>query len=69
MKMKKAVCLFLAALAVMTMGAPRFAEAATLKEIEADNIPVINVFNKCDLLEGDLEETRKLLAESDGKAN
>ena len=35
MKMKKAVCLFLAALAVMTMGAPRFAEAATLKEIEA----------------------------------
>ena len=40
----------------------------TLTEIKADNIPVINVFNKSDLLEGDIEETRRLLAESDPDA-
>lgn len=40
----------------------------TLEEIEADNIPTINVFNKADLLDGDMEETRKLLAETDPDA-
>lgn len=40
----------------------------TLSEIGADNIPTINVFNKSDLIEGDLEETRKLLAETDPDA-
>lgn len=40
----------------------------TLKEIGADNIPTINVFNKADLIEGDLEETKALLAESDPDA-
>ena len=40
----------------------------TLAEIEADNIPTINVFNKADLLDGDMEETRKLLAETDPDA-
>lgn len=40
----------------------------TLEEIEADNIPVINVFNKADLLDGDIEETKKLLEESDPDA-
>ena len=40
----------------------------TLKEIEADNIPIINVFNKADLLDGDIEETRQLLAETDPDA-
>lgn len=40
----------------------------TLQEIGADNIPTINVFNKCDLMEGDIEETRRLLAETDPNA-
>ena len=40
----------------------------TLEEIEADNIPTVNVFNKADLLDGDIEETRKLLAETDPDA-
>lgn len=40
----------------------------TLKEIGADNIPTINVFNKADLIEGDLEETKELLAQSDPDA-
>lgn len=40
----------------------------TLKEIEADNIPIINVFNKSDLLESDLEETKQLLADTDPNA-
>ncbi len=40
----------------------------TLQEIGADNIPTINVFNKCDLIEGDLEETKQLLAETDPDA-
>ncbi len=40
----------------------------TLREIGADNIPMINVFNKCDLIEGDLEETKQLLAETDPDA-
>ena len=40
----------------------------TLKEIGADNIPTINVFNKADLIEGNLAETKALLAESDPDA-
>ncbi len=40
----------------------------TLREIGADNIPTINVFNKCDLIEGSLEETKQLLSESDPDA-
>ena len=40
----------------------------TLQEIGADNIPTINVFNKCDLMEGDIEETKRLLAETDPNA-
>ena len=40
----------------------------TLKEIGADNIPTINVFNKSDLIEGDLAETKELLAQSDPDA-
>ena len=40
----------------------------TLEEIEADNIPTINVFNKVDLLDGDIEETRQLLYETDPNA-
>ena len=40
----------------------------TLKEIGADNIPTINVFNKSDLIDGSLEETKALLAESDPDA-
>ncbi len=39
----------------------------TLAEIQADNIPVINVFNKSDLLE-DAEEAARVLAESDPDA-
>ncbi len=37
---------------------------STLAEIKADNIPVINVFNKSDLLE-DPAEARQLLSETD----
>lgn len=40
----------------------------TLEEIGADNIPAINVFNKADLIEGDPEETKQLLAETDPNA-
>ena len=40
----------------------------TLREIGADNIPTINVFNKSDRIEGDLEETKQLLAETDPDA-
>ena len=40
----------------------------TLKEIHADNIPTINVFNKADLIEGDIDETRSLLADTDPDA-
>ena len=40
----------------------------TLKEIGADNIPTINVFNKSDLIDGDLAETKELLAQSDPDA-
>ena len=40
----------------------------TLEEIGADNIPTVNVFNKADLLDGDPEETKKLLAETDPDA-
>ena len=40
----------------------------TLREIGADAIPTINVFNKSDLIEGDLEETRDLLAQTDPDA-
>ena len=40
----------------------------TLEEISADNIPTINVFNKADLIDGDPEETRRLLAETDPDA-
>lgn len=39
----------------------------TLNEIQADNIPMLNVFNKSDLLE-DPEEARQLLAETDSDA-
>ena len=40
----------------------------TLEEIGAGQIPVINVFNKADLLDGDIEETRRMLAETDPNA-
>ncbi|HQP46565.1 MAG TPA: GTPase HflX [Flexilinea sp.] len=39
----------------------------TLKEIGAENIPILNVFNKADLLE-DAEEAKNLLAETDPNA-
>lgn len=39
----------------------------TLKEIHADEIPMLNVFNKSDLLE-DPEEARQLLAQTDSSA-
>ena len=40
----------------------------TLKEIHADNIPTINVFNKADLIDGDIDETRELLSQTDPDA-
>lgn len=40
----------------------------TLQEIQADNIPTINVFNKADLIDGDPAETRELLAQTDPDA-
>ncbi len=40
----------------------------TLKEIGADQIPTINVFNKSDLLEENFDDTKKLLSESDPNA-
>ncbi|MBR6088525.1 MAG: GTPase HflX [Anaerolineaceae bacterium] len=40
----------------------------TLKEIGADNIPTVNVFNKADLFDGDIEETRNMLSETDPDA-
>jgi GTP-binding protein HflX len=39
----------------------------TLKEIGAENIPILNVFNKADLLE-DPEEAKNLLSETDPNA-
>lgn len=39
-----------------------------LKEINAENIPMMNVFNKADLLEDDLKETQSLLAQEDPNA-
>lgn len=49
-------------------GAQFEAVKRTLEEIGADNIPILNVFNKADLLETDIEETKRLLAESDPNA-